>query len=73
MECSFFALLIVIIIGFLQGFVGLDSAEDHKVDTTFFILESMVKAILQSPEFDGFGDFARMCPLLSADVSGSMC
>ncbi|KAI5845151.1 hypothetical protein DFP73DRAFT_512794 [Morchella snyderi] len=55
----FFALLVVIIIGFLQGFVGLDSAEDHKIDTTFFILESMVKAILQSPEFDGFGDFAH--------------
>ncbi|KAL7274333.1 Calcium channel yvc1 [Rhizina undulata] len=53
----FFALLIVVIIGFLQGFVGLDNA-DNKKDTSFFILESMTKAILQSPEFDGFDNFA---------------
>ncbi|RPB01239.1 hypothetical protein L873DRAFT_1677882 [Choiromyces venosus 120613-1] len=54
----FFALLVVIIIGFLQGFVGLDNA-DNKRDTSFFILESMTKALLGSPEFDGFDNFAH--------------
>lgn len=58
MWCSFFALLAVIIVGFLQGFIGLDMA-DRSTDDTWFIMESMVKAILQSPEFDGFDKFAR--------------
>lgn len=43
----------------MQGFVGLDQI-DGKKDASFFILESMAKAILQSPEFDGFENFARM-------------
>ncbi|PWW75084.1 hypothetical protein C7212DRAFT_352983 [Tuber magnatum] len=54
----FFALLVVIIIGFLQGFIGLDNA-DNKRDTSVFILESMTKVILQSPEFEGFDNFAH--------------
>jgi len=54
----FFALLAVIIVGFLQGFVGLDNA-DNKRDASYFILESMTKAILQSPEFEGFDNFAH--------------
>lgn len=71
---SFFALLIVIIIGFTQGFVGLDNA-DNRVDDTWFIMESMVRAILGSPEFDGFDKFAReyhgflsACPQTDTDV-----
>jgi len=54
----FFALLVVIITGFLQGFIGLDNA-DNKKDASFFILKSMTKAILQSPEFEGFDNFAH--------------
>ena len=50
---SFFALLIVIIIGFLQGFIGMDNTED-KGEVTTFILRAMTNAILGSPEFDGF-------------------
>lgn len=57
---SFFALLVVIIIGFMQGFVGLDNA-DNRADDTWFIMESMVKAVLGNPEFDGFDKFAREC------------
>lgn len=53
----FFALLIIIIIGFLQAFIGLDLTDDNVAGDTFFIIESMLKAIMQSPEFDGFETF----------------
>ncbi|PNY23503.1 Calcium channel YVC1 [Tolypocladium capitatum] len=53
----FFALLIIIIIGFLQAFVGLDLADDNVAGDVMFIVESMLKAILQSPEFEGFEGF----------------
>lgn len=53
----FFALLIIIIIGFLQAFIGLDLTDDDVAGDTFFIIESMLKAIMQSPEFDGFETF----------------
>ncbi|KAF9775103.1 hypothetical protein IL306_006823 [Fusarium sp. DS 682] len=55
----FFALLIVVIIGFLQAFIGLDIADDNIMGDTWFIIESMLKAIMQSPEFDGFEDFGH--------------
>lgn len=54
----FFALLAVIIIGFLQGFIGMDNTED-KGEVTSFILRAMTNAILGSPEFDGFDDFSH--------------
>jgi hypothetical protein len=54
----FFALLIVVIIGFLQGFVGLDNADSYREDT-YFVLSAMTKAILQSPEFEGFETFGH--------------
>lgn len=53
----FFALLIVVIIGFLQAFIGLDLAKDNVANDVYFIIESMLKAIMQSPEFDGFESF----------------
>ncbi|TQS33366.1 hypothetical protein Golomagni_06295, partial [Golovinomyces magnicellulatus] len=53
----FFALLIIIIIGFLQAFIGLDLTDDNVAGDTLFIIESMLKAIMQSPEFDGFETF----------------
>lgn len=53
----FFALLTVIIIGFLQAFIGLD-ASDSEVDATKFILQAMANAVMQSPDFDGFDTFA---------------
>ncbi|KJZ79452.1 hypothetical protein HIM_00921 [Hirsutella minnesotensis 3608] len=53
----FFALLIIIVIGFLQAFIGLDLAEDNVAGDALFIVESMMKAILQSPEFGGFENF----------------
>ncbi|KAF8477351.1 hypothetical protein BDZ91DRAFT_709107 [Kalaharituber pfeilii] len=54
----FFALLAVIIIGFLQGFIGMDNTED-KGEVTTFILRAMTNAILGSPEFDGFDTFSH--------------
>lgn len=55
----FFALLFVVNIGFLQAFIGLDLADDLVAGDVFFILESMVKSILQAPEFDGFENFGH--------------
>ncbi|KAH7173521.1 uncharacterized protein B0J16DRAFT_365237 [Fusarium flagelliforme] len=55
----FFALLIVVIVGFLQAFIGLDIADDNIMGDTYFIIESMLKAIMQSPEFDGFENFGH--------------
>ncbi|KAJ4194864.1 Calcium channel yvc1 [Fusarium falciforme] len=55
----FFALLIIIIIGFLQAFIGLDVAEDNVAGDSWFIIEAMLKAIMQSPEFDGFENFGH--------------
>jgi hypothetical protein len=55
----FFALLLVVNIGFLQAFIGLDLADDLVAGDVLFILESMVKAILQAPEFEGFENFGH--------------
>lgn len=55
----FFALLAIVCIGFLQAFIGLDLADDLIAGDVYFILESMVKAILQSPEFEGFDNFGH--------------
>lgn len=52
----FFTLLAFILIGFLQAFVGLDQV-DNNLDATQFVVENMIKAILTSPEFDGFENF----------------
>ncbi|CAJ2512489.1 Uu.00g055040.m01.CDS01 [Anthostomella pinea] len=54
----FFALLIVMIIGFLQAFIGMDYADDMAGDDTLFILQAMANAIMQSPDFTGFERFS---------------
>jgi hypothetical protein len=53
----FFALLVVVGIGFLQAFIGLDNAEDNQTVTTF-IIQAMANSVMQSPDFGGFGNFA---------------
>jgi hypothetical protein len=53
----FFSLLGVIVIGFLQAFIGLDYAADQTADDTAFIIKSMANALMQSPDFDGFEKF----------------
>lgn len=54
----FFALLTVIIVGFLQAFIGMDNA-DSKQEATSFILQAMANAVMQSPDFSGFENFAH--------------
>jgi hypothetical protein len=54
----FFALLLVILIGFLQAFIGMDNA-DSNADATIFIVQAMANAVMQSPEFSGFDNFAH--------------
>ena len=53
----FFALLIVVIIGFLQSFIGLDYVDDRVAGDTVFIIQAMANAIMQSPDFSGFERF----------------
>ncbi|KAK3898924.1 hypothetical protein C8A05DRAFT_18568 [Staphylotrichum tortipilum] len=53
----FFALLGVIIVGFLQAFIGLDYADDREVEDIYFIIQSMANAVMQSPDFSGFERF----------------
>ncbi len=52
----FFALLIVVLIGFLQGFLGMDQT-DLKVDRVSFIMQQMVNAIMGDPSFDVWDNF----------------
>ncbi|KAK4184678.1 putative calcium channel [Podospora australis] len=55
----FFALLIVIILGFLQAFIGLDYADDNTADSIVFIVQAMANALMQSPDFSGFERFSH--------------
>ncbi|ORY59769.1 uncharacterized protein BCR38DRAFT_399142 [Pseudomassariella vexata] len=54
----FFALLFVMIVGFLQAFIGMDYADDMAADDTAFILQAMANAVMQSPDFSGFERFS---------------
>lgn len=54
----FFALLLVVIIGFLQAFIGLDLT-DNSLQDSGFVIQAMLNAIMQSPEFDGFERFGH--------------
>ena len=53
----FFALLLVVLIGFLQAFIGLDGT-DNSITDSGFVIQAMLNAIMQSPEFEGFDRFA---------------
>lgn len=53
----FFALLIIVMIGFLQAFIGMDQVDDDAKVTTF-ILQAMANSVMQSPDFSGFEKFA---------------
>lgn len=54
----FFALLGVVVVGFLQGFVGMDQADPDNKLTATMILEGMANTIMQNPEFESFKGFA---------------
>ncbi|EEP75372.1 conserved hypothetical protein [Uncinocarpus reesii 1704] len=54
----FFALLGVVIIGFLQGFSGMDQADPDNIMTPGMILQGMANTVMQNPDFDAFKNFA---------------
>ncbi|KAK4690831.1 hypothetical protein P7C71_g6047, partial [Lecanoromycetidae sp. Uapishka_2] len=53
----FFALLVIIMVGFLQAFIGMDQVDDN-AKVTSFIVQAMLNSVMQSPDFDGFENFA---------------
>jgi hypothetical protein len=53
----FFALLTVVILGFLQGLLGLDSA-DGKRDATIIIMKTLAQTILGGGDFSTFEKFS---------------
>ena len=52
----FFALLIVVLVGFLQGFIGLDSV-DLEINQLNLIVSAMLNAIMGDPDFDTWDNF----------------
>ncbi|KAI8941633.1 hypothetical protein NX059_002846 [Plenodomus lindquistii] len=54
----FFALLFVVMVGFFQAFLGLDIADDSLADDVPFVIQAMLNAVMQSPEFEGFDNFS---------------
>lgn len=54
----FFALLAVVIIGFLQGFIGMNQADPKTTLNSSVILQGMANSVMQAPEFGDFQDFA---------------
>ena len=53
----FFALLLVVMVGFLQAFVGMDNIDTTR-EATGFIFQSMLNSVMQSPDFSGFDSYA---------------
>lgn len=53
----FFALLIVVLIGFMQGFIGMDQT-DLEVSQVGFISQQMLNAIMGDPAFDVWKNFS---------------
>ena len=54
----FFLLLVLICVGFLQAFIGLDWEGDN-LKITRFIVQAMANSVMQSPDFGGFENFAH--------------
>jgi hypothetical protein len=48
----FFALLVIVMVGFLQAFIGMDQVDDDN-GKVGFILQAMVNSVMQSPDFTG--------------------
>lgn len=53
----FFALLVIVVVGFLQAFIGMNQV-DNDAKVTTFILQAMANSVMQSPDFSGFENFA---------------
>ncbi|KAF7197939.1 Calcium channel YVC1 [Pseudocercospora fuligena] len=53
----FFALLIIVLVGFFQGFIGMDQV-DKQITASQFIVKAMLNAIMGDPDFDNWDNFA---------------
>lgn len=53
----FFALLVVVVVGFLQAFIGMDNTDDTATVTSI-IVQGMANSVMQSPDFDTFQNFS---------------
>ncbi|KAI9715031.1 MAG: hypothetical protein M1828_001067 [Chrysothrix sp. TS-e1954] len=53
----FFALLVFVLVGFFQAFIGLDQV-DEDLGKTSFVVTAMANAIMSSPDFGGFDNFS---------------
>ena len=53
----FFALLFIVLIGFLQAFIGMDQT-DQQLTAVGFVVQQMLNAIMGDPGFDVWGKFA---------------
>ena len=53
----FFAMLLFIMLGFMQAFIGLNQTESN-VTAGKFVFTSMINAIMTSPNFEGFDNYA---------------
>lgn len=53
----FFALLFIVLVGFLQAFVGLNQVDDN-AKAVNFVVASMLDAIMGSPAFEGFDNYS---------------
>ncbi|MCJ1328433.1 hypothetical protein MMC10_005110 [Thelotrema lepadinum] len=53
----FFLLLVVISVGFLQAFIGMDQVQGAG-SVTRDIVQAMANSLMQSPDFSGFDEFA---------------
>ncbi|KAI5289119.1 hypothetical protein KEM54_004380 [Ascosphaera aggregata] len=54
----FFCLLAFVIVGFLQGFLGMDQADAPNAITPSIIVKIMVNTVMTSPDFEIFKHFA---------------
>ena len=54
----FFALLLVVMVGFLQAFIGMDQADESNGEVTGFIMQAMINSVMASPDFTAFENFA---------------
>ena len=53
----FFALLIIVLVGFLQGFIGFDQT-DQAITQVGFVVQQMLNTIMGDPAFDVWSNFA---------------
>ncbi|GAM84500.1 hypothetical protein ANO11243_024960 [Dothideomycetidae sp. 11243] len=54
----FFALVIVVLIGFLQAFVGMDHVHNDTKSSVVFVFRALIDGLMDDPDFQSFDHFA---------------